>query len=137
FILSLATLAVGAILYFFNRPANRKLSFLARFDALAPQTILRKLWVIGIHISTWYTDLMHNGFLRSYLLKIIIFAELLLAYELFMAGPLYIDYSILSPISFYEAMNVLVLIAALFLVVKTPSRLTAVVGTSVVGYAIC
>jgi multicomponent Na+:H+ antiporter subunit A len=136
-VLSLATLGVGALLYVINKPANSRLSSLMRFDSLAPQTIFRKLWSSFTSFSAWYTDFMHNGFLRSYLLRIIIFAELLLAYELFMAGPLFIDYSILSPISIYEAMNVLVLIAALFLVVKTSSRLTAVVGTSVVGYAIC
>jgi multicomponent Na+:H+ antiporter subunit A len=136
-ILSLATLGVGVMVYILNKPNDSKLSFLGRFDAIAPQTVFSKLWEKLINLSTWYTNFMHNGFLRSYLLKIIIFAELLLAYELFKSGPLFIDYSILSPISIYEAMNVLVLIGALFLIVKTSSRLTAVVGTSVVGYAIC
>lgn len=136
-ILSLATLGVGAMVYIFNKPGYSKQAFLARFDGLAPQTVFTKLWGKILDLSTWYTNFMHNGFLRSYLLKIIIFAELLLAYELFMSGPLFIDYSMLSPISIYEAMNVLVLIGALFLIVKTDSRLTAVVGTSVVGYAIC
>lgn len=136
-ILSLLTLVLGAVIYFVNSPSHNKLAYVARFDALAPKTIFSKLWRGLTGLSTWYTDLMHNGFLRSYLLKIIIFAELLLAYELFMAGPLFIDYTILSPISIYEAMNVLVLIGALYLTVTTSSRLTAVVGTSVVGYAIC
>jgi multicomponent Na+:H+ antiporter subunit A len=136
-ILSLATLGIGILVYVFNKPSDSKLSFLGRFDALAPQAIFTRIWGKIVDFSTWYTDFMHNGFLRLYLLKIIIFAELLLAYELFMSGPFFIDYSILSPISIYEAMNVLVLISALFLVVKTSSRLTAVVGTSVVGYAIC
>lgn len=80
---------------------------------------------------------MHNGFLRSYILKIIIFAEALLAYELLVGGPIYIDYSKLSAISVYEGINVGILIAAVYLTVSTSSRLTAVVGTSVIGYAIC
>lgn len=136
-ILSVLTLVVGSVLFIYNQPATSKLSFVARFDAFAPQVLFRKGWEKLVVFSTWYTNLMHNGFLRSYLLRIIVFAELLLAYELFTAGPLYINYSILSPISMYEAMNVLVLMAALYLVVTTSSRLTAVVGTSVVGYAIC
>jgi multicomponent Na+:H+ antiporter subunit A len=135
--LSLATLAVGIIVYIFNKPNKNKLTLLEPFTTVAPQTIFKKIWIKMIDFSTLYTNYMHNGFLRSYLLKIIIFAEILLAYELFKDGPIYIDYSILSPISIYEAMNVLVLIGALILIVRTPSRLTAVVGTSVVGYAIC
>lgn len=137
FILSLATLAAGIMVYVFNKPDSRKTSSLVRFKALSPQTVFTRAWGKIIDASTLYTNYMHNGFLRSYLLKIIIFAELLFAYELFMDGPLFIDYGILSPISIYEAMNVLVLIGALILIVKTSSRLTAVVGTSVVGYAIC
>src|SRR5690606_519806 len=52
-------------------------------------------------------------------------------------GPIYIDYSKLSHISVYEGVNVLILLAAVYLTVSTSSRLTAVVGTSVIGYAIC
>jgi multicomponent Na+:H+ antiporter subunit A len=136
-ILSLATLAAGIMVYVFNKPSSDKLSLLGRFMVVAPQTIFKKVWGKMIDVSTLYTNNMHNGFLRSYLIKILIFAEFLLAYELFKDGPLYIDYSMLSPISIYEAINVLVLIGALILIVRTSSRLTAVAGTSVVGYAIC
>jgi multicomponent Na+:H+ antiporter subunit A len=136
-ILSLATLAVGIMVYAYNKPDSRKLSMLDHFKSFAPQTIFTRVWGKIIYVSTVYTNYMHDGFLRSYLLKIIIFAELLFVYELFKGGPLYIDYSVLSPISIYEAMNVLVLIGAIILIVLTSSRLTAVVGTSVVGYAIC
>src|SRR5690606_13522016 len=80
---------------------------------------------------------MHNGCLRSYLLKILIFAELLLLYQLIQSGPLYIDYDSLTPITIYEIMNVILLVGALFLIVKSNSRLTAVVGMSVVGFTIC
>ncbi|HEV7378984.1 MAG TPA: hydrogen gas-evolving membrane-bound hydrogenase subunit E, partial [Dyadobacter sp.] len=75
--------------------------------------------------------------LRSYLIKIIIFAEILLIYELVKGGPIYIDYGKLIPISVHEGINVLILLGALYLTVTTTSRLTAVVGTSIIGYAIC
>ncbi|RZK81212.1 MAG: putative monovalent cation/H+ antiporter subunit A [Pedobacter sp.] len=136
-ILSIATLLVGTVVFLLNKPTERKQAFLIRFNKLAPQHLFEKLARKFIDFSTWYTSIMHNGFLRSYLLKIIIFAELLLTYELLIGGPIYIDYSKLSPISIYEAVNVLILIAAVVLTVATSSRLTAVVGTSVIGYAIC
>jgi len=136
-ILSLVTLAIGTVIYFVNKPEDRKLVWVQSFQAFAPQSIFERLSAGFVHFSDWYTDTMHNGFLRSYLLKIILFAELLLAYELFIGGPIYIDYSKLSAISVYEAVNVFILMAAVVLTVTTSSRLTAVVGTSVIGYAIC
>ena len=136
-LLSLLTLGAGTVIYVLYRPTNNKLSFIARFDAVAPYTLFRKGWAWIIGFSTWYSGVMHNGFLRSYLLKIIVFAELLLAYELLRAGPILIDFDLLSPISIYEAMNVFVLMVALYLTVTTTSRLTAVVATSIVGFAIC
>jgi len=136
-ILSLVTLVAGAIIYLINQPNAKKLTQLGRLDFMAPETLYTKLSGQIVQLSTWYTNTMHNGFLRSYLLKIIIFAELLLAYELIKGGPIYIDYSKLSAISVYEAVIVLVLIGAVYLTITTSSRLSAVVGTSVIGYAIC
>lgn len=136
-ILSLLTLVLGTIVYFFNKSFTRKLNSSGRKSNWSTQGFFGAAWQIVLRISTRFTRVMHNGFLRSYLIKIIIFAEILLLYELIKAGPLLIDYSQLSPITIFEAMNVLLLIAALFLIVKTSSRLTAVVGMSVVGFAIC
>lgn len=136
-LLSIGTLLAGTILYLANKPSERKLQLLERFQVWSPQTVFSKLSATFMRLSELYTNFFHNGFLRSYLFKIIIFAEALLIYELLIGGPIYIDYDQLSPITFYEAINVLILIGALVLTVTTSSRLTAVVGTSVVGYAIC
>jgi len=136
-LLSLVTLVIGTIVFFYNKPNIRKERLLEPLNKISPQLIFEKLAEKFVDFSSWYTHIMHNGFLRSYLLKIIIFAEVLLGYELFIGGPIYIDYAQLSPISIYEAANVLILIAAVVLTVTTSSRLTAVVGTSAIGYAIC
>jgi len=136
-ILSLSTLALGTIIYFVSRPSDRKLNFVAQFNRISPQHIIGELAASVIRFSSYYTNKFHNGFLRSYLLKIIIFAEVLILYELLQSGPIFIDFDKLSPISFYEGVNVLILIAAVIFTVSTRSRLSAVVGTSVIGYAIC
>jgi multicomponent Na+:H+ antiporter subunit A len=136
-LLSVATLISGTIVYIINKPSDRKTAFIAKMSTYTSENVFENLWSLFNRFSAWYSNFMHNGFLRSYLLKIIIFAELLLAYELIIGGPIYIDYSKLSPISIYEGINVLILIAAVYLTVTTSSRLTAVVGTSVIGYAIC
>ncbi len=135
--LSLITLGIGSIVFIFNKADTKKLAMLSTLNTISPQNIFEWLSSKFISFSAWYTGAMHNGFLRSYLLRIIIFAELLLGYELLIGGPIYIDYGQLSAISVYEVVNVLVLIAAVVLTVISSSRLTAVVGTSVIGYAIC
>lgn len=135
--LSIATLAAGTVLYIVNRPDVKKLKLIERFHSWSPQSVFVKLSESFVSFSERYTNLFHNGFLRSYLLKIIVFAEILLLYELIIGGPIYIDYEQLSPVTFYEAANVFILIGALIMTVTTSSRLTAVVGTSVIGYAIC
>jgi len=136
-ILSLVTLATGLVLYAVNKTDNAKIGRLKAYNAFSPQRFFEWSFKKFVGFSHWYTDIMHNGYLRSYLLKIILFAEFLLTYELFTGGPIYINYSELSAISVYELLNVLVLISAVILTVTTSSRLTAVVGTSVIGYAIC
>lgn len=136
-ILSLTTLVAGAIVYLLNQPSAARLSSLARFERFSPQQGFSKLGLITVKLSEWYTGIMHNGFLRSYLIKIIIFAELILLYGLVQGGPIYIDYSKLTSFSLYEVVCVLVLLASVVLTIKTSSRLTAVVATSVIGYSIC
>lgn len=136
-ILSIVTLAAGAFLYYFNKPHSATLKITERFQSWSPQAVFNRLSGSFISFSEHYTNLFHNGFLRSYLLKIIVFAEILLLYEVIIGGPIYIDYEQLSPITLYEAVNVFILIGALIMTVTTSSRLTAVVGTSVIGYAIC
>lgn len=132
-ILSLATLLAGILLYL----VNKKFPVHTTTTTYAPYSFFSQIWGIFLRISARFTAVMHNGFLRSYLVKIIIFAELLLIYELIKAGPISIDFNQLSPITIYEAMNVILLIGALILIVITSSRLTAVVGLSIVGFTIC
>jgi multicomponent Na+:H+ antiporter subunit A len=136
-LLSAVTFVAGSVLYLSNKPSDSKIEFVERFNHYTPYYVFEKSWEGLRWFSTWYSDFMHNGFLRSYLIRIILFAEILLSYELIIGGPIYIDYSVLTPISLHEGINVLILLGALYLTVTTSSRLTAVVGTSIIGYAIC
>jgi len=136
-ILSLVTLGLGILFYIFNKPSEKKVSFLEKFQSISSQSILTGYSNDIIRFSTWYTGKFHNGYLRSYHLKIILFAEGLLIYKLWMSGPIQIDFDNLTPLTIYEVAVVIILLGALLIVVTTPSRLTAVVSMSVIGYCIC
>ena len=137
FILSLATLAIGTAVYLLNKPSEAKLKAIERFNKISPERIMMSFGQGIKRFSGLYTNNIHNGYLRSYHLKIILFAELLLAYKLWLGGPIQIDYENLTPLSWYEVGIVAILIGALYIVVTTKSRLTSVVSTSVIGYCIC
>lgn len=136
-LLSAITIVAGTILFVSNKPSAGKLAWIGRFNAFAPENIMRVISRELVLFSAFFTSKMHNGYLRSYLLKIILFAELLIGYQLYLGGPLHIKWETLSPVSFYEVTTVCILVGAIILTIRTSSRLTAVVATSVVGYAIC
>lgn len=136
-ILSIATLLAGTVVYFMNKPSEAKLKLVEQFNKLSPQYIIGEIGQGIQWISAKYTNTIHNGFLRSYHLKIILFAELLLAYKLWLGGPVRIDYANLTPLSWYEFGIAAILLGAMYIIVTTRSRLTAVVSTSVIGYCIC
>lgn len=136
-VLSLVTLAVGSLLYILNKPSTAKREAVERLYRLSPQYIFGRISAGARYASTRYTNIIHNGYLRSYHLKIILFAELLLGYKLWLSGPIRINYESLTPISWYEFGIAAILLGALYIIVSTRSRLTAVVSSSVVGYCIC
>lgn len=136
-LLSAITILVGTLVFISNTPSHKKLAWIATFEKISPANIFNACAHEIELFSAFFTAKMHNGYLRSYLLKIILFAELLIGYQLYLGGPLHIKWDTLSPVSFYEVTTVCILIGAIVLTIRTSSRLTAVVATSVVGYAIC
>lgn len=135
--LSLGTLALGTLLYIVNKPSAKKLALIEKLNCISPERIILGIGHKITAFSEWYTDNMHNGYLRSYHLKIILFAEAILAYKLWVSGPIYVDFWSLTYPALYEVAIVMVLIGALYLILTTPSRLTAVVSMSVIGYCTC
>lgn len=136
-ILSLSTLAAGTIIYFVNKPSIKKLATVERLNVFAPQQFFDALGRGLLKMSQGYTSVVHNGYLRSYHLKVILFAEGLLAYKLWLSGPITIDWANLTPLSIYEVAVMIILIGAMCMVLFTPFLLTAVVSMTIVGYCIC
>ncbi|WP_346238988.1 hydrogen gas-evolving membrane-bound hydrogenase subunit E [Niabella insulamsoli] len=136
-LLSLLTIVTGAVLYRFNKPIKGKTLWLLKFKNFSPEFIFKKITVTVFKFSEWYTQKFHNGYLRSYHLQIILFAEALLAYKLWLSGPIDINFYGLAMLSVYEVAIAILLIGALIIILTTRTRLTAVVSMSVIGYCIC
>lgn len=136
-LLSLLTLAAGTALYYFNKPSLARSQWVHRFKKLSPEFLMQQITAGIFKFSDWYTSTFHNGYLRSYHLKIILFTEALLAYKLWLSGPIDINFYNLAMLSVYEVAIVAILIGALLMMITTKSRLTAVVSMSIIGYCIC
>ncbi|SEF45594.1 putative monovalent cation/H+ antiporter subunit A [Sphingobacterium lactis] len=136
-LLSAITIVSGFILYFSNKPSAAKVNFIQKFESISAQRILTGYGNDILKFSERFTNFFHNGYLRSYHMKIILFAEGLLIYKLWQSGPIQIDFDNLTPLTIYEVAVVVILLGALLIVVSTPSRLTSVVAMSVIGYCIC
>lgn len=137
FILSLITVGVGTVLFFLNKPSQRKQEMVSKLEKIAPKSLFSRLFFNFRSFSQQYTNILHDGFLRNYIFKIFLFAEIVLLYVLIKDGPIYVNFEQLSAISFYEIVCVLILCGAILIVLFTKSRMTAVIATSVVGYTIC
>ncbi|MCD8540674.1 MAG: hypothetical protein LRY55_13580, partial [Leadbetterella sp.] len=99
-ILSLATLTAGFIIYLFNTPRFRKSEFITMLERIRPGAVFGHLFIRTKQLAAAYTNFFHDGYLRSYIIKIILFAEALLIYEIYAGGPFPINFSKLSPIRF-------------------------------------
>lgn len=136
-LLSGITLVAGTFVYFLVTPSNERLEKLNRLEAWSTRTFISKGHRYLLHLSSLYTTFWHNGYLRSYLFKIIAFSVILILIKLFSMGFVTLDFAKISPITPYEVVVSIIMMVAVYLTITTPSRLTAVVGSSVAGYCIC
>lgn len=136
-LLSAITLVAGITLYFSFKPNAAKLKAIEKLEKFSTKNIIRQINRKMLNLATAYTNYWHDGYLRSYLLKIIAFTVAILAYKLFSIGLIPFRLENFSPVTIYEVVVSLILIVGVLLTIISSSRLTAVVGSSVVGYCIC
>jgi multicomponent Na+:H+ antiporter subunit A len=137
-LLSIATLAVGLIFFLIRKPSLKGLNQLDKFTTLAPENVVNRIADGVTFFSTRYTATLHNGYLRVYLLTIVMFLTGLIGGRMFFSGiPISIDYAVLSQVTFHETVVVVIILIAILRTVSTSSRLTAVAAMGIVGYCIC
>ena len=134
-LLSALTLVVGTALFLWKKPYEyRILRRLARFDmqkfALGISSILKS-------VSLYYTRKLQNGYLRNYLITIILFLVGVVSYKLFTEVEIRAVDEEWSTIGVYEILVSVLMLGAIIKVLTTPSRLTAIVSMGVVGFSIC
>lgn len=137
FLLSLITIGSGTVLYFLLKPSESLLKKVTAFDRFSPQSFIMGISRGFTLAGKGWTGFFQNGYLRYYLITILGFLSLLLAYRLFIGVDLLINTDVMTEVTFYEAVVLLVMAVAILFTVFSKSRLAAVASLGVVGYSFC
>lgn len=135
--LSILTVLLGIALMYLLKPTSKKEVGLTQFNAIAPRSIIRGLANLFQKFAILWTNTFQNGYLRNYILTIIVFLTLLISYYLVSHVTFQVDFSTLLDLTVYEVATVLIMIVAIFFAIFTESRLSAVAAMGVIGYTIC
>lgn len=132
-----ATIVLGVLLFKIIRPSHDVEHRFKELDHISPQHIISEIaqWIRRFAFN--YTRFFHNGYLRLYIMYIIVFFIGIVGWKLFNDVPLRIKLTDLSPLRVYEVVIFILVIAAIFVITRTSSRLTAIAALGVVGYSIC
>ena len=135
--LSLMTLTLGVLLYWKLKPSESLFGKTLKFEGLSPQTLTTYFGKAFAFFAKLWTGFFQNGYLRNYVITILGFLTILLAYRLYLGIELYVDINKLTELTIYEVIVVLIMAASIIFTVFSRSRLVAVASLGVIGYSIC
>src|SRR5690606_19571728 len=102
-LLSFLTLGIGFLFYLLRKGKPFDQKKLKRLDSASPEHLTELITTGTDKFAFRYTRILHNGYLRYYLIAIILFLTVLIGFRLFTEVPLSINYDELSNFRFYEA----------------------------------
>lgn len=135
--LSILTLTVGALLYWWLKPSESLLAIAQRFEWISPQSIASAVARLFTKFAGMWTGFFQNGYLRNYVITILGFLTILLGLRLYQGVSLYVDVSKLTELTLYEVVVVVIMFVSIVFTVFSKSRLVAVASLGVIGYSIC
>lgn len=134
--LSVLTLLLGGLLVALQRPLQARLAkFWHALAPAGPAMAYPRLMHGVTSFSSWQTRLLQNGYLRLYVMTIVLFTlavaglTFMLRDGVFMMGQW-------SPPRFYDVILVGIILAATFLVTRSRSRLATIALLGSVGFSI-
>ena len=137
FLLSLITIGAGLLLYFFWKPSKSKESFIQRFDVVAPKDLILKFGNIFGKLSLFLTRLFQNGYLRRYVMILLVVLTVVLGVHIFINPRVFLNIQQIKSLDWNEIIICIIMFFAIIFTVFSKSRLSAVAGLGIVGYAMC
>lgn len=135
--LSAATIGSGLLLWFLLKPGEKGLSRLQKLTWLSPENLLTGFAKgVGVFSVVW-TNLFQHGYLRYYVMTIVLVLSAGMGYRMFNNYTWQTSFTPLLDLTVYEVSIVAIMLVSIGFAVFSKSRLAAVAGLGVVGYAIC
>ncbi|WP_438313341.1 Na+/H+ antiporter subunit A [Sporosarcina sp. FA9] len=132
--MTIGVIIVGALLYIFLRywrPVYNLLPVSWSLDSMYNATLMQME-----RLSTLFTRFYMTGYLRDYLAYILLFFITAVGGTLLLLGGYSFNLSDDGPISIYELMLIIVMMAAAIAILFAKSRMTAILLNGVLGYSI-
>jgi multicomponent Na+:H+ antiporter subunit A len=135
--LSATTIGLGLGLFFLLKPSLQREEMMLKWERYSPLAFFEGLGSLTFRLSSLWTGLVQNGYLRNYILVILLFLMTLIGYGMWGNFRLEINFSQLLELTLYETGIMAIMLCAIVFTVFTGSRLTAVAAMGVVGYSLC
>lgn len=133
--LSVITVSIGILLYFYRGKILHVINNFSFINFIRPSFYYEFLLNGTLKFAKLSTKYLQSGYLRYYIMWIIITTAILIGYSLFNQREIIqVDFSF-NP-TFVEIIIGLIMIAATYLAVRAKSRLIAIVAIGVVGYLV-
>lgn len=137
FLLSLITIGVGLLIYFLWKPSKSKELFIQRFDVIAPRDLIIQFGNLFSKFSLFLTRLFQNGYLRRYVMILLVILTVVLGLHIFINPRIYLNIEQIKSLDWNEIIICIIMLSAILFTVFSKSRLSAVAGLGIVGYAMC
>lgn len=135
--LSVLTIMLAIGLYLLHPHIGKLWPLIEKANAISPQNIIEKSAVGIQHFAFFYTRLMHNGYLRNYLIVIIVFITALVGYRFFTTIAYFVDIGSISNFEIHELTLFLIIVISIYFTITANSKLTAIASIGIMGFAIC
>ena len=133
-LLSFVTLALGISIYYFRKQIIQALDNISLTKFIKPSYWYERILNGTLSFAKLQTKVLQNGYLRYYIIFIILTTLGLAGYTLF-RSPGIDSLEINLDLTIYELIIALMIIASTILIITSDSRLKAIVALGVVGFA--
>lgn len=136
-LLSGVTIVAGLILFLVWKPNAKKEGFFERIERFSPKEIALWFYQQFAAFSYYLTRHVQHGYLRRYVMVILSVLTLLLGTHIVLNPRVFIALEDVKTLRISDIVVLFLMLASVVFTVFTSSRLTAIIGMSVLGYTMC
>ncbi|TVP51110.1 MAG: putative monovalent cation/H+ antiporter subunit A [Mongoliibacter sp.] len=136
-VLSIVTLILGTALYLGLKPSQILREKVKAFDRVAPIQLIENIALGFQKFAEKWTGFFQNGYLRNYVITILLFLTVLAGYRIYDGVDVHLDWSQISEITPSEFLVVVLMVTSIFFAMITKTRTGVIVALGIIGLANC